>query len=61
MMEVAVSQFIMFTLVLTRMSGLMLFAPIFGSSNVPPQAKIGLSAVLSFIVFPTLPASLSRR
>ena len=55
-MEVAVSQFIMFTLVLTRISGLMLFAPIFGSSNVPPQAKIGLSAVLSFIVFPTLPA-----
>jgi len=55
--EIAVSQFITFVLVLTRISGLMLFAPIFGSSNVPPQAKIGLSAVLSFIVFPALPAT----
>jgi len=56
-MEIAVSQFIMFVLVLTRISGLMLFAPIFGSSNVPAQTKIGLSAILSFIVFPALPVA----
>ncbi len=53
-MTVAVNEFILFTLVLVRVTGIMLFAPLFGSSNIPPQVKIGLSVLLSFVVFPML-------
>ncbi len=43
--------FIGFTLVLIRMSGLMLTMPVLGASTIPPQARIGLVAITSYIVF----------
>ncbi len=39
-------------LVLTRISGLMLTAPIFSSAAIPPQVKIGLTVILSLTIFP---------
>lgn len=41
-------------LVLTRISGLMLAAPIFSSASIPPQVKVGLTVILSLIIFPTV-------
>lgn len=39
-------------LVVFRISGLMIFGPIFGSSMVPPRIKIGLAVVLGLAVYP---------
>lgn len=41
-----------FALVLARISGLMLGAPVYSSSAVPPQVKIGLTVLLSLTIFP---------
>jgi flagellar biosynthetic protein FliR len=41
-----------FAVVLTRVSGLMLTAPLFSLSVIPPQVKAGLAALISLIVFP---------
>jgi flagellar biosynthetic protein FliR len=41
-----------FALVMARISGLMLSAPVFSSSLVPGQVKIGLTVILSLMVFP---------
>ncbi|MGA9673387.1 MAG: flagellar biosynthetic protein FliR [Terracidiphilus sp.] len=37
-----------------RLSGLMLFAPFFGSSVIPPRVKAGLVAALTLLLFPTV-------
>lgn len=41
-------------LVLTRISGLMLSAPVFSSAAIPPQVKIALTVILSLIIFPAV-------
>ncbi len=41
-----------FGLVLARVSGLMVSAPIFGARQIPPQSKIGLAVILSLILTP---------
>ncbi len=41
-----------FLFVSVRLSGLMLFAPFFGSSALPPRLKAGLVVALSFLLFP---------
>ena len=37
-----------------RLSGLMLFAPFFGSPTMPSRAKAGLVVALTFLLFPTV-------
>jgi flagellar biosynthetic protein FliR len=43
-----------FAVVLTRVSGLMLTAPLFSLSVIPPQVKAGLAALISLIIFPVV-------
>ena len=47
--------FKLFLLVMVRFSGLMVSAPVLGSSNVPLAAKVGLSFFGALLVTPTLP------
>ncbi len=44
-----------FVLVLARVSGLLISAPVLGSGNIPPPAKIGLSALTAVLLTGTLP------
>lgn len=41
-----------FLLILLRVSGICMAAPIFGSRNIPQYAKIGFSLALTYIIFP---------
>lgn len=41
-----------FALVLARISGMMLGAPVYSSSAVPPQVKVLLTLLLSLVIFP---------
>ncbi len=50
---VTLDQFLAFVVVLTRMSGLMLAAPVFGSREVPPQIRALLAFALSLVILPT--------
>jgi flagellar biosynthetic protein FliR len=54
-LELILNQFDLYLLVLVRISGLFVFAPIFNSRNLPMQIKLGLSALIAFIVLPILP------
>ncbi len=53
--NIAQERLIVFLLVLTRVGGVFLVAPIFGSLNVPAMVKIGLSAAIALLLAPTLP------
>ncbi|HOX05733.1 MAG TPA: flagellar biosynthetic protein FliR [Planctomycetota bacterium] len=46
----AVDQFLLFTLVLIRMSGLVFFCPFFDEAGHPVQLKIGVSGLLALLV-----------
>jgi len=48
-------QFITFLMILFRLSGLMIFAPFWGSRNIMPQLKIGISLFTAVILFPMIP------
>ena len=48
--------FKVFLLVMVRFSGLLVSAPILGSSSFPTSAKIGLVALTSILITPTVPA-----
>ena len=54
MMERALEQFYAFTLVLVRMSGLMVIGPVFGQSIVPGNVRIFLVLTLSLLITPAL-------
>ncbi|MEA4831985.1 MAG: flagellar biosynthetic protein FliR [Oscillospiraceae bacterium] len=54
MWESISSYYILFLLVLTRMSGVFLFNPFFGRKNVPAIIKIGLALLISVLITPTL-------
>ncbi|MHC4615622.1 MAG: flagellar biosynthetic protein FliR, partial [Planctomycetota bacterium] len=41
----------MAVLVIARISGLMLFGPVFGSSVIPPRVKVFLCVVLGLAVY----------
>jgi flagellar biosynthetic protein FliR len=41
-----------YLLVLTRVSSMIVFLPMLGATNVPRQAKIGLSALTAALIFP---------
>ena len=47
--------FKLFLLVMVRFSGLMVSAPVLGSTNVPVVAKVGLALFGAILVTPTLP------
>ncbi len=47
-----VSRFMVFTLVLSRTSGLMLAVPVFGSTGIPRQARALLAVVMALLVTP---------
>ena len=49
------SQLLAFILVLVRVSGIISTAPVFGSSNIPPQIKVVLSLILALILYPFIP------
>jgi flagellar biosynthesis protein FliR len=51
-MEVYVSQFIVFIMLVARIASLLAVAPIFGHQAVPPQLKIALALFLAFVMFP---------
>jgi flagellar biosynthetic protein FliR len=46
-------KFLLFTLVLTRVSGLTMTAPIYGTSEVPMQVRALLAVVLALLITPT--------
>ena len=48
--------FLTFALVMARISGLMIAAPVLGSVNFPIIAKVGFSGLFAFILTATLPA-----
>jgi len=41
-------------LVLTRVSSMMLFLPVLGNNLIPPQVKIGLSGIISLLIYPVV-------
>ncbi len=47
-----------FLTITVRLSGLMLFAPFFGSMAIPPQVKAALVVALSLLLYPMLSPSL---
>ena len=55
MMALTLEQLILaFVAVCMRVGGLMLFAPFFGSSVIPPRVKAGLVVTISVLLFPSL-------
>jgi flagellar biosynthetic protein FliR len=48
--------FLGFVLIFARMSGLMVAAPIFGETTVPPQVRAGLALLVSLVFYPIVAA-----
>ena len=48
-MEIRIEQLLSFVFILARTSGIFVFTPFFGSLNIPVQARIILSAVISYL------------
>jgi flagellar biosynthetic protein FliR len=46
-------KFLVFTLVLTRVSGLMMTAPLYGTKEVPSQVRVLLALVVALLVMPS--------
>ncbi len=46
------SEFLLFSLIVARMSGFVFFNPIVGRSNIPSIFKTGLTLLLAIIIFP---------
>ncbi|MGV8146362.1 MAG: flagellar biosynthetic protein FliR [Alkaliphilus sp.] len=52
--NIILHNFGLFLLILVRISGIFVTAPIFASRSIPSLAKVGLSAIISFILLPVL-------
>lgn len=52
---IPVEEAVKFAIVLTRVSGIMIIAPFFGSTSVPVQVKIALSCAISVLLYSSLP------
>lgn len=50
-----------FVTISVRLSGLLLFAPFFGSAAIPPRIKAGLVLAVSLLFFPLLSPTLAHR
>lgn len=56
MIEIALDRIIFAILTISvRVTGLMLFAPFFGSMAIPPRIKAGLVVALSILLYPAFP------
>ncbi|MBN2292623.1 MAG: flagellar biosynthetic protein FliR [Pirellulales bacterium] len=51
--DFGLDKLLLFTLVLSRISGLTMTAPIFGTKDVPMQVRALLAAALAFLILPT--------
>src|SRR5512140_112772 len=56
-MEVYVTQFVLFLLLVARVGALVITAPVFGHQSVPVQIKVGLTLFLAFVLYPMVSAS----
>jgi flagellar biosynthetic protein FliR len=54
--RVAIEQFLRFVLVVGRVAGLFLLAPMLGATSVPERVKVALAAMVALVVLPVLPA-----
>ena len=55
----SIESIIVFILVMTRMIGLLITAPLFSTFPIPKQVKVGLAALCAFIIFPFIVSSAS--
>ncbi len=51
--QIDVGKFLLFTLVLTRVSGLVMIAPVFGSPEIPLRVRALLAFALAVLIAPT--------
>lgn len=51
--QLDMEKFLLFTLVLTRLSGLTMIAPIYGTRDVPAQVRVLLAVALALLITPT--------
>jgi flagellar biosynthesis protein FliR len=51
--QINVDKFVVFTLVLTRVSGLTMTAPIYGSKEVPARVRVLLALALAVLILPS--------
>jgi flagellar biosynthesis protein FliR len=51
--QIEAGKFLLFTLVLTRVSGLLMTAPIYGTQDIPLQVRVLFAFALSVVVLPT--------
>ncbi|MFH1022430.1 MAG: flagellar biosynthetic protein FliR [Planctomycetota bacterium] len=54
--QYGIQQFLVFLLVVFRLSGLMIFAPVWGSRNILDQWKIAFALVVASLVAPLVPS-----
>ncbi len=50
----SITLFLTFLIILIRVSSVLVFAPIFSSTAIPPQVKIAIYITLSFVLFPVV-------
>ncbi len=48
-----------FLQIFARVSALFVTAPVFGSMEIPPQVKIGLSGILSLVLLPLVKSAVT--
>lgn len=53
--DLTLREFLLFLLVLFRVSGVMVLAPFFGAATTPGQVKVALSLLVALMIFPLLP------
>jgi flagellar biosynthesis protein FliR len=51
--QIDTEKFLVFTLVLTRVSGLMMTAPLYGTKEVPTQVRVFLALVIALLIMPS--------
>jgi len=49
------AKFLAFILILFRVGGIMIFAPVFGSTLIPGQAKVAIAMILALALVPVVP------
>jgi flagellar biosynthetic protein FliR len=56
-MEIYVTQFVLFLLLFTRITSMIVTAPFYGHESVPVQVKVALGGFLAFVFYPLAAAS----
>lgn len=52
MLVAGTQEFLLFTLILMRMSGFIFLNPVLGRKNIPSLAKVGMTFVLTLLIYP---------